>query len=92
MVRLQLFTLITLGSSSVLGKNWKSKSKKVDDDPQGNYFQEWIPKPNMGLVATLANGKEVPVPQMGMDVDVKVTGNVASSEITINYRSVSQIL
>ena len=42
------------------------------------------------MVTTLANGKEVPVPQLGMDIDVKLTGNVASSEIRIDYYNPSK--
>lgn len=50
---------------------------------------KWKPKPNMGMFA-LTNGEEVPVPQMSMDVAVKVTANVASSEITIKYKNPSR--
>lgn len=51
---------------------------------------KWKPKPNLGMFAKLTDGSEVPVPQMSMDVDVKVTANVASSEITIKYKNPSR--
>jgi len=51
---------------------------------------KWKPKPNLGMFAKLTDGSEVPVPQMSMDVDVKVTANVASSEITIKYKNPSK--
>jgi len=50
---------------------------------------KWRPQPELGLVAYLKDGSEVPVPQTKMDIQVKLTANVASSVIKLDYHNPS---